>query len=143
MPSARAPDLRRIRTSMTYDVSEIADLFGIHTNTVHNWIKAGLEVIPDTRPALIYGECLKLFLKRLRQSRKKTCHPNQMFCCRCKSAQQPVAGTVSIHRQQTKSLTLCGKCEVCALQMYRGGSVSRLDEYTKAFGQITTGKPDI
>ncbi|MGB0843936.1 MAG: helix-turn-helix domain-containing protein [Alphaproteobacteria bacterium] len=143
MPSARAPDLRRIRTTRTYDVSEIADLFGIHTNTVHNWVKAGLVVIPDTKPVLIYGECLKSFLKNLRLERKQTCAANQMYCCKCKCPRMAKPQSVAIHGQTQTSLTLTGICDVCGVSMYRGGSVKKLDEYQNAFGEFKKGKPDI
>ena len=38
----RHPNHRQVKIHHNYTVEEIASLFGIHKNTVREWIKAGL-----------------------------------------------------------------------------------------------------
>ena len=46
---------RLVKIHRNYTVEEIAKLFGIHKNTVRNWVKDGLATIDDKRPMLILG----------------------------------------------------------------------------------------
>jgi DNA-directed RNA polymerase specialized sigma24 family protein len=49
----RRPNYRQVKIHRNYTVEEIASVFGIHKNTVREWIKAGLPVLDDKRPMLI------------------------------------------------------------------------------------------
>ncbi len=55
------PNKAKIHRS--YTVEEIAELFGVHKNTVRAWLKAGLPICDDRKPMLILGADLRSFLK--------------------------------------------------------------------------------
>lgn len=65
----RHPNHRLVKLHRSYTVEEIANLFGIHKNTVRGWVKAGLATIDAKRPMLILGHDLSAFLQA---RRKKT-----------------------------------------------------------------------
>jgi uncharacterized protein YjcR len=49
----RHPNHRLVKIHRNYTVEDIANLFGIHKNTVRNWVKDGLATIDEKRPMLI------------------------------------------------------------------------------------------
>ena len=59
MPKRVNPNLAKIHRN--YSVGEAAALLGVHKNTVRNWIKNGLPLCDDRRPALILGAELREF----------------------------------------------------------------------------------
>ena len=59
----RHPNHRLVKIHRNYTVEEIADLFGIHKNTVRGWVKVGLAISDDKRPMLILGHDLVAFLQ--------------------------------------------------------------------------------
>ena len=137
MASARAPDLRKIRTTTTYSPTEIASLFAIHRNTVFRWIRDGLQQLDHTKPQLIHGSELRRYLKQRSQRRKQTCAPNEMSCFRCRVPRRPVPGSISIARQNAQTLSLTAICTICGTRMYRAGSARKLRQYEQSFGSIT------
>ncbi len=57
----RHPNHRRVKIHRSYTVEEIASLFGVHKNTVREWVKAGLPTCDDKRPMLILGHVVHSF----------------------------------------------------------------------------------
>jgi len=51
----RHPNPRLVTSHRNYSVEDIARLFGVHKNTVRDWLKLGLAAIDDRRPMLILG----------------------------------------------------------------------------------------
>jgi len=138
MASARAPDLRRIRTTTTYSPVEIASLFAIHRNTVFRWIRDGLQPLDDSKPLLIHGSELRRYLKQRNRKRKQTCAPDEMPCFRCRAPRRAAQGTIRIACQNAQTLTLTANCATCGTRMYRAGSARKLHLYEESFGPITT-----
>jgi hypothetical protein len=50
-------------------------MFGVHRNTVREWVKRGLPTIDQKRPMLILGRDLIEFLQQRRLRNKRTCQP--------------------------------------------------------------------
>jgi hypothetical protein len=71
-----------VKIHRNYTVEEIARLFGIHKNTVREWIKAGLPVLDDKRPMLVLGQQLGIFLQARRFKNKQSCQSGEMHCFR-------------------------------------------------------------
>jgi hypothetical protein len=109
----RHPNYRHVKVHRSYTVEETASLFGIHKNTVREWIKAGLPVIDDKRPKLILGHDLAAFLQARRIKKKQTCEPGQMYCVRCR-APKMAAGDMAEYLPHTEKLgmlkALCPDC---------------------------------
>ena len=51
----RHPNPKHAKIHRNYSVVEIARRFGVHKNTVRNWLKQGLVTIDGRRPILILG----------------------------------------------------------------------------------------
>ena len=75
------PRLAKIHRS--YSVDEVSRLFGIHKNTVRNWLRRGLRTIDVYRPTLIKGADLRRFLIDSRAQEKQACGPGRIYCLPC------------------------------------------------------------
>jgi hypothetical protein len=120
------PNHRRVKIHRSYTVEEIARLFGIHKNTVREWIKAGLETSDDRRPALILGRHLAAYLQARRTRNKRPCQPGEIYCVRCRAPKRP-AGDMADYRPITEKFgNLMGMCPDCYSFMNRRASLAKL-----------------
>ena len=123
----RHPNYRLVKIHRSYTVEETATLFGVHRNTVREWVKRGLQPTDGKRPMLIQGQNLVAFLKARRIKNKRPCGPGQIYCMRCRSPQHP-AGEMADVQPVTASLgTLTGICPSCNSMMYRRINLAKLD----------------
>lgn len=111
--ATRHPNYRRVKIHRSYSVTEIADLFGLHKNTVRRWIKEGLSTIDNQRPMLILGRELAAFLKARRVKKKKRCKPGQLYCVRCRSPKYPAGNMADYSPVDEKAGRLTAICPVC------------------------------
>lgn len=124
----RLPNPRRAKIHRSYTVEEIARLYGIHRNTVRQWIKRGLPLCDDRRPALILGAELAAFLVRQRGRNKRPCKPGEVYCVRCRVPQKPAAGMADYEPLTATGGNLVGLCPQCNGTIYRRVSLTRLAE---------------
>jgi hypothetical protein len=121
----RHPNYRHVKVHRNYTVEEIANLFGIHKNTVREWLKRGLPALDDKRPMLILGAG---FLQARRIKNKQTCQPGQMYCVRCR-APKTAAGDMADYLPQTEKLgMLKAICPDCLSMMNRRVSKAKLEQ---------------
>lgn len=124
--SKRHPNPRLAKIHRNYTVEEIANLFGVHKNSVRNWVKDGLPTSDDRRPMLILGRDLVAFLHARRSKNKRPCQPGEIYCMRCRVAQRP-AGEMAEYRPITStSGNLIGICPCCEAMMYRRVNLAKL-----------------
>lgn len=144
MPKRR-PNYRLVKIHRSYTVEDLARLFGIHKNTVREWIKVGLPTCDGKRPMLILGRDLAEFLQRRRAKSKRPCKPGEMYCMRCRAPKCP-AGDMAEYRRITERLgNLIGICPDCEGIMYRRASRAKLPAiqvelevtFTKAERQVS------
>ncbi len=88
----RHPNHSLVKIHRSYTVKEVARLLGVHTNTVHQWIKVGLQIIENTYPKLIQGQDLRRFLQVRRDRKKCPCKAGQMYCFRCRASKALAGG---------------------------------------------------
>ena len=81
------PRLAKIHRS--YTIEEVARLFGVHKQTVRNWIDGGLPTFASTRPILIHGSELREFHDARRKNRKQKCRAGELFCLKCRAPKRP------------------------------------------------------
>lgn len=124
----RQPNPRLVKIHRSYTVEDIADLFGIHTNTVRQWIKAGLPTLDDRRPMLVLGAELRAFLQARQARKKHSCAPGQMYCLRCRVPRFPWGGMADYRPVSEKVGDLSGICPDCNFTMHRLVSIAKLDE---------------
>jgi hypothetical protein len=124
----RRPNPRLAKIHRNYTVGEAAGLFGVHPNTVLNWIKQGLPTSDAKRPTLILGRELAEFLKARRAKNKQTCQPGEMYCLRCRAPKVPDGNMVDYEVVTEKIGNLVAICPDCYLTMNRRVSFAKLDQ---------------
>ncbi len=124
----RHPNPRLAKIHRNYTVDEVAHLFGIHKNTVRDWVKRGLPTSDGRRPMLILGRELVAFLSARRTKNKRTCQPGEIYCVRCRSPRAP-AGDMVDYMPVTATLgNLVAICSACETMMYRRVSLAKLEQ---------------
>src|SRR5229473_7511341 len=88
---SRRTNFRWIKIHRNYSIDEIARLFGLHRNTIRNWLKDGLQPIDRRRPTLILGSTLSRFLEARQQRRRQRCRPGEIYCVKCREPVKPAA----------------------------------------------------
>lgn len=125
----RRPNPRLAKIHRNYTVEEVADLFGVHKNTVRNWIKKeGLPTTDDRRPMLIHGRDLSEFLQAKRVKNKCTCKPGEIYCVKCRAPKSP-AGNMADYESFTETQgNLIGICPSCETVIYRRVNLTKIDQ---------------
>lgn len=117
--SARRPNPRLAKSHRSYAVEDIAHLYGIHKNTVRNWLKEGLRTVDNQRPALVKGIELRRFLVERRERTKQTCGPGRIYCLPCRAPKAPAGGMAECVIARDTAGTLQGICPDCGRMIYR------------------------
>ena len=126
--SKRHPNPRLAKIHRNYTVEEIAALFGVHRNTVREWVKRGLPTNDDRRPMLILGRDLVAFLQVRRAKNKRTCQPGEIYCVRCRAPKAPAADMAD-YQTVTETLgNLIAICPDCGSIMNRRVSLAKLEQ---------------
>jgi hypothetical protein len=129
---------RLAKIHRSYTVEEVATLFGVHRNTVREWIRRGLPTCDSKRPQLILGWQLADWVRTRRQGMKRSCQPGELYCVRCRTPQRP-AGDVVEYRPLTVTLgTLVGICPSCESLMYRRVNAAKV---AQACGSLSLSLP--
>jgi len=123
----RHPNPRLVKVHRNYSVEEVARLFGLHKNTVRNWLKQGLAAIDDRRPTLILGQELSRFLHERRQKARQACGPGRIFCIACRAPRVPAGKMADCTATGPLAGTLCGICPDCDRLIYRRVNLAKLD----------------
>lgn len=123
---------RDVKSHRTYSVKEIVELFNVHPNTVGAWIKSGLKTIDKQRPALVFWQDLRDFIKRKNESKKHPCAEDQFFCFKCQKPRQSKDYKVTVKEDNCRT-NLVGICATCRAEMNKTISPKKLNYYHKIF----------
>jgi len=124
----RHPNYRLVKIHRNYTVEDIANLFGIHKNTVRRWVKAGLATSDNKRPMLILGHDLRAFLQARRVKNKQTCKPGEIYCVGCRAPKFPAADMAEYSPVTEKFGNPTAICPDCNSIMNRRVSLARIGE---------------
>lgn len=102
-----------IKAYRTYTPDEAANVTGVSTRTIRNWMASGLLTMTNARPVLIRGDDLRDFINAQRKARKIDIGQDQLYCCVCKVGRGAAGGIADCDiRGLRASLTaLCNTCE--------------------------------
>lgn len=125
MPVVR-PNPRLAKIHRSYTVEEVAQLYGVHRNTVRAWIARGLPTVDGGRPVLVLGSHLAAFLKARRTANKRPCGPGEIYCLRCREPRRPSGGVVRYHPLTLTQGNLVGLCGCCGAGLNRRTSLAKL-----------------
>lgn len=129
----RTYNVRLVRRDYSYTIQELSELFGLHKNTVGQWLKAGLKPIDRSRPILIHGSDIMQFLKSRQSDRRTTCQPDEFFCFRCRVPRHPLGRKVDVQPRNAKMLNLIAVCAECGTTMRKVGSIKKQEIYPQLF----------
>lgn len=117
---------RRAKIHRSYSVAEAAVLFGVHRNTVRNWIKRELPVVKTSSDLLILGRDLRPFLEHRQASQRRKCGPGTLYCLKCREPRRARIGSVAVVEVTATTANVAALCEACGTRMYRRASRSKL-----------------
>ncbi len=124
--SKRHPNPRLAKIHRNYTVEEVAGVFGVHRNTVREWVKRGLPTSDGRRPMLILGADLVAFLRARRVKNKRACQPGELYCFGCR-APKAAAGAMADYQPLTATQgNLIAMCADCETIMYRRVNLTKL-----------------
>jgi hypothetical protein len=124
---------RLVKRDFSYTIEEIAELFGLHENSVRLWLKEGLPTIDAGRPTLIHGSDLIAFIRKRQTTRKHPCAPDEFYCCRCRKPRRAWESLVDLEIRPGSKVLLKAVCEVCGGGLNKAGAQAKLAEYRRVF----------
>jgi hypothetical protein len=125
---SRLPNPRLVKINRPYTIEEAARTCRVHRNTVRNWIKAGLPVSDDHKPALIRGRDLFAFLQNRRVKNKRPCGPGRLYCFRCRAPKTPAGDMLDYVPATATSGNLVALCADCNTLMFRSVRRTAIDQ---------------
>ena len=139
MGGRRKPSGHRAKIHRSYTVDEVARLLGVAKGTVRRWIKAGLSVLADRKPALILGEDLVQFLAARKAPRKKG-GPAECYCVKCREPRKPAGAIAEFIPLRPRTGNLRAICPVCGCLMHRQIRCDAVDAL-RALLEVTIVEP--
>lgn len=127
MAGKRRFNPRRAKIHRSYTVEEVARLFGVHKQTVRNWIDAGLPALASKRPILIHGSDLRQFHDHRRKEQRQKCRPGELFCLKCRAPKRPAGDMLDYLPMSLVSGNFRGICPTCNGLIHRRVSLARID----------------
>jgi len=136
----------KVKSRNSYTFTEIAEIYGVHKQTVQVWRKNGLKVIDENvRPFLIFGEDLRTFIKEKIKKRKITLNKGEFYCTKCHAARRSADNLIRFEytnkRLGKKSLmvNIKGNCENCGTVLTIFSSDRKIREMLSV-GMMFTGQ---
>ncbi|HIF9158919.1 TPA: helix-turn-helix domain-containing protein [Photobacterium damselae] len=103
----------RIKSHSSYTVVDVSEVLSVVPKTVRNWIKAGLPVADKSRPLLIEGRDLKVFLKNKCKTHKRNCKVHEVYCFKCKEPKLPNIESLRFIAMPAGMIQMAGHCCEC------------------------------
>jgi len=115
--ASRRHSPRRAKSHFSYTISETAELYAVHRQTVRHWLANGLEPNDSSRPVLIHGTELNRFHKARRDAAKGECGPGELYCLGCKAPRRPAGSMADYVPMSASTGKVTGICPVCECMM--------------------------
>lgn len=138
----RKHNLRKIISKRSYSTEEIAELLGVHIQTVRTWRKEGLNPIEaKSSPFLFLGSEIRQFLSNEIKKQRVKLLEGEFYCLRCRKAVKPKTTSIIdrniIIGKGKQSVFIEGVCPVCKLRLRRFSTLSNLKKEKKDVVEIS------
>jgi hypothetical protein len=130
---------RLVKLHRSYTTFELADLLGVHRNTVRHWKNVGLPMVDGARPALILGCDFQEWWSKRRSGAKRPCSAGQFYCFKCRAPRMPTLGTITYNPRNARMGFLIATCGSCECRMHRTASYSSLATLFPGVAVTNTG----
>lgn len=110
---ARRYSAARIKSNRSYTIEEAAEVVGVTTQTVRQWVREGLPLLSEKRPFLILGWQLKSWLKEREANRARPLKGDEFYCLRCKAPRKAAFGLMDQTTSRDGRPMMTGFCGVC------------------------------
>jgi len=127
--ASRRPNPRLAKSLRSFTIAETAELYGVHRNTVRNWLDNGLAPNETKRPILIHGTALNHFHRARRLASRQTCGPGELFCLACRRPRRPAGDIADFNPVTALVGTITGICPVCDRLMSQRVNAPRLARF--------------
>jgi hypothetical protein len=117
---------RRAKMHFSYTIAAVADLYGVHRQTVRHWLGNGLQTNDGGKPVLIHGSELNRFHAARRKAGKHPCGPGELYCLGCKAPRRPAGSIADFTPSAGTGGTVAGICPNCERMMSQRVNASRL-----------------
>ena len=114
--------VRRLIGKRSYNTTELAEVLGVHPQTVRTWRADGLKPIYEQAHHSLYlGQAVREYYYAREKVRKVTLRPGEGYCFRCKAGRRMVdEALVDTGRKmgkEKKSMQWVGECVECGGKM--------------------------
>jgi len=103
----------RPRKHFVYTVGDLTSLFGVHRNTVSNWVAEGLQTSDASQPHVFNDAEVKRFHDAKRLTSKTKLRIGEFKCFSCKYRIFPEPFSVSVAPSKNTFLSAWGRCPNC------------------------------
>ncbi|WP_430540808.1 helix-turn-helix domain-containing protein [Planktotalea arctica] len=122
-----------IKSALTYEICEAAQVLGVTPGTIRNWIKDGLPIMSERKPYLILGDAIKTYLRAKRRVSKRPLEANELFCPSCKSGRHPLSRGMTSTLIASGSHLFKGTCSACGSGCSRIVAARDFDAFAATF----------
>ena len=129
----RTYDLRWVKATYPYEISEIAKRMGVHKNAIGQWIKQGLRVNKHARPRLIRGDDLIEFIGARQTAKKRKCGPREFYCFKCRTQRRAYLDIVDLLIESGLRVRLKAICGECSTKVNKVQSLKNLPKIRERF----------
>lgn len=123
----------RAKINRSYTFEELAEVFGVHKNTVSAWVKNGLPCLHDKRPYLILGASARDYLQKQRLKDKRKCGQDELYCVKCREPSKPAENFVEYQPCGAGKGRITGLCSACGGIVNKFVSSEVLASYAAVF----------
>lgn len=117
---------RTAKSLRCYTIAQTAELYGVHRQTVRNWLANGLSPIDAGRPILIHGTVLNAFHNERRVAGKQSCGPGELYCLGCRAPRRPAGDVADYVCLNDKVGAISAICPACSRTMGQRVNAQRL-----------------
>ena len=124
--SSRRVNPFRVKIHWNYTARELANLLGVHKNTVRNWQRNGLVSVDRQRPLIFQGAVVRVFLVLWNKRRKQPCPIGTLYCFSCREPRRPSVSSVEFVQSPTGPGNIRANCSDCGTTMHRRANQSEI-----------------